>query len=161
MNQYQKGVVEFNCSKTALTRWLSCTSSASNSFEVAHTSPHIHHINTPLWIRSRLPTRTPSIALTLILRILEYPLSLVYKLCKGSKFPYPRNPAIRIDNDNPAGVYFFTHALATYHPVHVMYLGNLQAEAGRGSRPRPDLPTSLSSRFIAYSGSIRKEIRPG
>ena len=105
---------------------------------VAHTSPHIHHINTPLWIRSRLPTRTPSIALTLILRILEYPLSLVYELCKGSKFPYPRNPAIRIDNDNPAGVYFFTHALATYRPVHVMYLGNLQAETGRGSRPRPD-----------------------
>ena len=84
------------------------------------------------------PSRTPSIALTLILRILEYPLSLVYELCKGSKFPYPRNPAIRIDNDNPAGVYFFTHALATYRHVHIMYLGNLQAEAGRGSRPRPD-----------------------
>ena len=48
----------------------------------------------------------------LILRILEYPLSLVYELCKGSTFPYPRNPAIRIDNDNPAGVYFFTHAPA-------------------------------------------------
>ena len=114
------------------------TTTASNSFEVAHTSPHIHHINTPLWTRSRLPTRTPSIALTLILRILEYPLTLVYELCKGSKFPYPRNLAIRIDNDNPAGVYFFTHALATYRHVHVMYLGNLQAEAWRGSRPRPD-----------------------
>ena len=114
------------------------TTTASNSFEVAHTSPHIHHINTPLWIRSRLPTRTPSIALTLILRVLEYPLSLVYELYKGSKFPYPRNPAIRIDDVNPAGVYFFTHALATYRPVHVMYLGNLQVEAGRGSRPRPD-----------------------
>ena len=101
-------------------------------------SPHIHHINTPLWIRSRLPTRTPSIALTLILHILEYPLSLVYELYKGSMFPYPRNPAIRIDNDNPAGVYVFTHALATYHHVHVVYLGNLQAEAWRGSRPRPD-----------------------
>src|SRR3954467_6535013 len=86
MHQYQKGVVEFNCSKPALTRWLSLTTTASNSFEVAHMSPHIHHINTPLWIRSRLPTRTPSIALTLILRILEYPLSLVYELCKGSKF---------------------------------------------------------------------------
>ena len=45
-------------------------------------SPHIHHMNTPLWIRSRLPTRTLSIALTLILRILEYPLSLVYELHK-------------------------------------------------------------------------------
>ena len=133
-----KGVVEFDCSKPALTRWLSLTTTASNSFEVAHTSPHTHHINTPLWIRSCLPARTPSIALTLILRILDYPLSLVYELCKGSKFPYPRNPAIRIDDVNPAGVYFFTHALATYRPVHVMYLGNLQAEAGRGSRPRPD-----------------------
>ena len=77
----------------------------------------------------------PSIALTLILRILEYPLSLVYELCKGTKFPYPRNPAIRIDNDNPAGVYFFTHALATYHHVHIVYLGNLQAEAWRGCQP--------------------------
>ena len=66
---------------------------------------------------------------TLILRILEYPLSLVYELCKGSKFPYPRNTAIRIDNDNPAGVYFLTHAPTTYHHIHVMYLGNLQAEA--------------------------------
>src|SRR3954463_10115220 len=132
------GVVEFNCSKPALTQWLSYTTTTSNSFEVAHTSPHIHHINTPLWIRSRLPTRTPSIALTLILRILGYPLSLVYELCKGSRFPYTRNPTIRIDNDNPAGVYLFTHALATYRPVHVMYIGNLQAEAGRGSRPRPD-----------------------
>ena len=77
-------------------------------------------------------------ALTLILRILEYPLSLVYELCKGSKFPYPRNLAIRIDNDNPAGVYLFTHTLATYHHVHVVLLGNLQAEAWQGSRPRPD-----------------------
>src|SRR4051812_6212024 len=75
-----KGVVEFDCSKPTLTRWLSCTTTASNSFDVAHTSPHIHHINTPLWIRSHLPTRRPSIALTLILRILEYPLSLVYEL---------------------------------------------------------------------------------
>ena len=107
-------------------------------FEVAHTSPHIHRINTPLWIRSYLPMRRPSKELTLILRVLEYSLPLVYELRKGSKFPYLRNPAIRIDNDNPAGVYFFTHALATYHPVHVMYLSNLQAEAGRGSRPRAD-----------------------
>src|SRR3990170_8546540 len=74
-----KGVVEFNCSKPALTRWLSYTTTASNSFEVAHTSPHIHHINTPLWILSRLPTRRPSIALTLILRILEYPLQVIYE----------------------------------------------------------------------------------
>src|SRR5215216_938110 len=99
MHQYQqKGVVEFNCSKPALTRWLSCTTTASNSFEVAHTSPHIHHINTPLWICYRLPTRRPSIALTLILRILEYPLSLVYEQCKRSKWSISGDAAIRIDH---------------------------------------------------------------
>ena len=43
--------------------------------------------------------------------------------------------AIRIDH-NPTGVYIFTHALATYRYVHVMHLGNLQAEAQRGSQPR-------------------------
>src|SRR3954470_23819171 len=84
------GVVEFNCSKPALTQWLSYTTTTSNSFEVAHTSPHIHHINTPLWIHSRLPTRRPSIALTLILRILEYPLSLVYELYRQPRSPFPR-----------------------------------------------------------------------
>ena len=84
------------------------------------------------------PYENANIALTLILRILDYPLSLVYELCKGSKFPYPRKTAIRIDNVDPAGVYFFTHALATYSPVHAMYLGNLQAESGRGCWPRPD-----------------------
>src|SRR5215216_1592680 len=85
-----KGVMEFNCSKPPLTQWLSCTTTVGNSFEVAHTSPHIHHINTPLWIRSRLPTRRPSIALTLNLRILEYPLSLVHELYKQPSSPLPR-----------------------------------------------------------------------
>src|SRR4051812_2589595 len=101
-------------------------------------SPHIHHISTPLWIRSHLPTRTPSIALTLILRILEYPLSLVYELYRQPRSPLPRTRLIEQIIYNPAGLYFFTHALATYHHVHVVYLGNLQAEAWRGSRPRPD-----------------------
>src|SRR4051812_44735689 len=134
---------------------------ATNPFEVAHTSPHIHHTNTPLWIRSRLPTRTPSIALTLILRILEYPLSLVYELCKGSKFPYPRNPAIRIDNDNPAGVYFFTHALALTALYTSCTSATFKRKPGEGVGHDLTNHTSLSSRFIAYSGSIRKEIRPG
>ena len=53
---------------------------------------------------------------------------------------FSADTAIRIDDVNPAGVYFFTHALATYHHVHIVYLGNLQAEAWRGSRPRPDKP---------------------
>ena len=51
-------------------------------------SPHIHHINTPLWTHSRLPTRMPSIALTLILRILDYPLSLVYELYSNPEVLY-------------------------------------------------------------------------
>src|SRR5215216_3622855 len=85
-----KGVVELNYSKPALTQWLSYSTTTSNSFEVAHTSPHIHHINTPLWIHSRLSTRTPSIALTLILRILEYPLSLVYELYRQPRGPLPQ-----------------------------------------------------------------------
>ena len=124
---------------------------------MAHTSPHIHHINTPLWIRSRLPTRTPSIALTLILRILEYPLSLVYELYKGSKFPYPRNPAIRIDDVNPAGVYFFIHALTSYRRLHDMYSATFKWKPNVGVGH--DLPNhlSLQSRFIAYPGSIRRE----
>ena len=111
---------------------------------MAHTSPHIHHINTPLWIRSRLPTRTPSIALTLISRILEYPLSLAYELCKGSKFPYPRNPAIRIDDVNPAGVYFDTHALTTYRRLHDMYSATFKRKPNVGVGH--DLPnTQVSS----------------
>ena len=59
------------------------------------------------------------------------------------------NAAIRIDH-NPVGVYFFTHALATYRHVHVMHLDNLQAEAQRGSRPRPSttlLPLELDLVF--------------
>src|SRR3954464_12869565 len=118
---------------------------ASNSFEVAHTSPHIHHINTPLWIRSRLPTGTPSIALTLILRILEYPLSLVYELCKGSKFPYPSNPAIRIDNDNPAGVYFFTHS-----PLIALYTSCTSATFKR--KPGEGVGHDLTNQQVSRPG---------
>ena len=45
---------------------------------------------------------------------------------------FTADAAIRIDDVNPTGVYFFTHALATYRPVHVMYLGNLQVAVGEG-----------------------------
>ena len=105
---------------------------ASNSFEVAHTSPHIHHINTPLWIRSRLPTRTPSIALTLILRILEYPLSLVYELLYAIQKSFTADTAIRIDHINPAGVYFVTHALTTYRRLHDMYSATFKRKPSEG-----------------------------
>ena len=52
----------------------------------AHESTN-HHINTLLWIHSCLPTRRPSIALTLVLSILEYPLQVVYVPRK-----HPRSP---------------------------------------------------------------------
>ena len=45
---------------------------------------------------------------------------------------FTTDTTIRIDDVNPAGVYFFTHALATYHHVHVVYLINLKAEAWEG-----------------------------
>ena len=124
---------------------------------MAHTSPHIHHINTPLWIRSRLPTRTPSIALTLILRILKYPLSLVYELIYATQKSFTADTAIRIDDVNPAGVYFFTHALTTYRRLHDMYSATFKRKPNVGVGH--DLPNhlSLQSRFIAYSGSIRRE----
>ena len=62
----------------------------------------------------------------------RYPLPLVYELCKGSKFPYPRNPAIRIDNDNPAVVYFFTHALTTNRRLDDMYSATFKRKPGEG-----------------------------
>ena len=65
--------------------------------------------------------------------------------------------AIRIDDVNPAGVYFFTHALTTYHRLHDMYSATFKRKPNVGVGP--DLPNhlSLQSRFIAYSGSIRRE----
>src|SRR3954463_5001045 len=82
-----KGNVGFSCSKPALTLWLSCSTTVGNSFEKgAHESTN-HHINTLLWIHPRLTTRRPSIALTLILSILEYPLQVVYVPRK-----HPRSP---------------------------------------------------------------------
>ena len=39
MHLYQEGKVGFSCSKPALTQWLSYSTIAGNSFEVAHTSP--------------------------------------------------------------------------------------------------------------------------
>ena len=57
---------------------------------------------------------------------------VAYELCKGSKFPYPRNPAIRIDKDNPAGVYFFTHAPTTYRRLHDMYSTTIKWKPNEG-----------------------------
>ena len=69
--------------------------------------------------------------------------------------------AIRIDHINPAGVYFFT----TLSPLTGMYTSCTSAtfkqKPGEGVGHDLSNHTSLSSRFIAYSGSIRKEIRPG
>ena len=59
---------------------------SSLRLESAHESTN-HHINTLLSIHSRFPRRRPFIALTLILRILEYPLQVVYVPRK-----HPRSP---------------------------------------------------------------------
>ena len=69
--------------------------------------------------------------------------------------------AIQIDHINPAGVYFFTHALTTYCRLHDMYSATFKRKPSEGVGHDLTNHTSLSSRFIAYSGSIRKDIRPG
>ena len=71
------------------------------------------------------------------------------------------NTAIRIDNVNPTGVYFFTHALTTYPRLHDMYSTTFKRKPSDGVGYDLTNHASLSSRFIAYSGSIRKEIQPG
>ena len=65
--------------------------------------------------------------------------------------------AIRIDHDNPAGVYFFIHALTSYRRLHDMYSATFKRKPNVGVGH--DLPNhlSLQSKFIAYPGSIRRE----
>ena len=40
--------------------------------------------------------------------------------------------AIRIDDVNPAGVYFFTHALTTYRRLHDMYSATFKQKPNVG-----------------------------
>ena len=40
--------------------------------------------------------------------------------------------AIRIDDVNPAGVYFFTHALTTYRHLHDMYSATFKWKPNEG-----------------------------
>ena len=40
--------------------------------------------------------------------------------------------AIRIDDVNPAGVYFFTHALTTYRRLHGMYSATFKQKPNVG-----------------------------
>ena len=40
--------------------------------------------------------------------------------------------AIRIDDVNPAGVYFFTHALTTYRHLHDMYPASFKQKPNEG-----------------------------
>ena len=68
--------------------------------------------------------------------------------------------AIRIDHINPVGVYLFTHALTTYRRLHNMYSATFKRKPSEGVGHDLTNHTSLSSRFIAYSGSIHEEIRP-
>ena len=81
--------------------------------------------------------------------------------CTGNPEVLYRGHAIRIDDVNPVGVYFFTHAPTTYRHLHDMYSTTFKRKPSEGVGHDLTNHTSLSSRFIAYSGSIRKEIRPG
>ena len=81
--------------------------------------------------------------------------------CTGTQKSFTADAAIRIDDVNPAGVYFFTHALTTYRRLHDMYSATFKQKPSEGVGHDLTNHTSLSSRFIAYSGSIRKEILPG
>ena len=83
---------------------------------IAHTSPHIHEFNTPLWIHSRLPTRRPSIALTLILHVLEYPFKLSMYHVMFSSSPYPRMRLFEQNKSPYRGILLHTcsHNLAPY-----------------------------------------------
>ena len=74
---------------------------------------------------------------------------------------FTADTTIRIDDVNSAGVYFFTHALTTYRCLHDMYSTTFKRKPSEGVGHDLTNHTSLSSRFIAYSGSIHKEIRPG
>ena len=77
--------------------------------------------------------------------------------CIGNQVVLYADAAIRIDDVNPAGVYFFIHALTTYRRLHDMYSATFKRKPNVGVGH--DLPNhlSLQSRFIAYSGSIRRE----
>ena len=56
---------------------------------------------------------------------------IVYELCKGSKFPYQRNPAIRIVL-YPVGVFFFIHTFTTYRRLHDMYSATFKRKPSEG-----------------------------
>src|SRR6187399_833377 len=75
--------------------------------------------------------------------------------------PFPRTRLFEYIIYNPAGVYFFTHALTTYRRLHDMYSATFKRRPSEGVDHDLTNHTSLSSRFIAYLGSIRGEIRPG
>ena len=45
---------------------------------------------------------------------------------------FTADTAIRIDHINPAGVYFFTHALTTYRRLHDMYSATFKRKPSEG-----------------------------
>ena len=57
---------------------------------------------------------------------------LVYELYRQPSSPLPSDAAIRIDHDNPAGVYFFIHALTTYRCLHDMYSATFKRKPNEG-----------------------------
>ena len=94
-----------------------------------------HQHNTPPWILPRYPTRGPSSVLTLILSLLVVSINLSMN-CIGNQVVLYRGRGYSNSFIPCRGVLLHTcfHHLPPF-TRHV--LGNLQAEAQRGCRPRP------------------------
>src|ERR1043165_9722628 len=86
------------------------------------------------------PTRKPTIALALILRVLEYPFKLSNNQVEVSKYSITADTAIRIVH-YPAGVHNNHTRVITYRLVLV----SLQAGVGRGWTPRHYLHVTFSN----------------
>ena len=52
--------------------------------------------------------------------------------CIGNPEVLYADAAIRIDDVNPAGVYFFTHALTTYRRLHDKYSATFKRNPNEG-----------------------------
>ena len=94
-----------------------------------------HHHNTPPWILPRHPTRGPSAVLTLILRLLVVSIYLSMN-CISDQVVLYRGRGYSNSFIPCRGV--LRHTRSHHLPPFTRHvLGNLQAEAQRGCRPRP------------------------
>ena len=114
-----------------------------------------HHFNTLPRIHLRLPTEEPSSALTLILRLLVVSIYLSMN-CIGNQVVLYHGRGYSNSFIPCRGVLRHTrsHHLSSLHDVYSATFKR-KPNVGVGH----DLPNHLSfqSRFIAYSGSIRRE----